>query len=160
MLRSVSDWNGSTPSRPASTRSNREQDSGIGLEYADPNGTFAKARRRRNRRVTLAFAAVMAAAMLFAIVPAAVSSTTPGPVHLGVQATDKGTDACLQNLYTLAADKKAGRPSPANITCPQCGKPYIYTQYQGITTISCPSPENHGHTRIYITTDQMVPVVN
>lgn len=160
MLRTVTDWNGATPSRPASRHSGREHQFGIGLEYSDPNGPVAVARRKRSRRVTLAFAAVMAAAMLFAIVPAALSSTTPAAVHLGVQNVDKGTDACIQNLYTLAADKKAGRPSPANITCPESGKPYVYTQYQGVTTIECPAPQNHEHTRIYIRTDQMVPVVN
>jgi len=110
--------------------------------------------------MTLAFAAITAVALIFAIVPAAISSTTPGPVHLGAQNVDKGTNACLENLYTLAADKLAGRASPANITCPECGKPYIYTQYKGITTIECPSPAAHEHTRIYIRTDQRVPVVN
>jgi len=98
--------------------------------------------------------------MLFTLVPAAISSTAPGPVHLGIQQVDKGTDACVANLYILVADKLAGRASPANIVCPTTGKPYIYTQYQGVTTISCPDPAAHEHTRIYVRTDVKVPVVN
>jgi hypothetical protein len=160
MLQAHVDWNGSTPSRPASPHAGQQHHYGIGLEYSDPNGKVARARRRRNRRITLAFAAVMTVAMLFAIVPAAISSTTPGPVHLGVENVDQGTDACLHNLYALSADKVAGRASPSDITCPESGKPYTYTQYQGVTTIECPTPEKHGHTRIYIRTDQKVPVVN
>jgi hypothetical protein len=157
MIRTHMDWNGGTPNRPAS---GREHHFGLGLEYVDPNGKVARARRRRSRRMTLAVAAVLSVGMLFAIVPAAISSTTPGPVHLGQQQVDKGTEACLQNLYTLAADKKAGRPSPANITCPVSGQPYSYTQYQGVTTIECPNAAKHEHTHIYIRTDQMVPIVN
>jgi hypothetical protein len=81
-------------------------------------------------------------------------------VHLGVQQVDKGTDACLANLYILVNDKIAGRASPGNIVCPVTGRPYIYTQYQGITTITCPDASAHQQTRIYIRTDVGVPVVN
>jgi hypothetical protein len=153
-------WNGATPSRPAAPHTKHEHIFGIGLEFADPNGARAKNRRRRNRRLTLALACVTALALLLAIVPVAVSDTTPGPVHIGVQQTDKGTDACLANLYILMADKVAQRDSPADIVCPVTGKPYVYTQYEGVTTISCPDPAAHNFTRIYIRTDARVPVVN
>jgi hypothetical protein len=150
-------WSGATPSRGAAPMS---------LERTfvawknDPDGAIAKKRRLVSRRITLALAAVMAAVVLFAIVPAAMTSTRPGPVHLGIQQVDKGTDACLANLYILMADKVAGRASPANIVDPESGKPYVYTQYQGVTTISCPDASAHGFTRIYIRTDTRVPVVN
>lgn len=160
MIKTDMEWNGSAPSRPASKHSGREHMFGIGLAEADSNSESAKRKRRRTRRITLAIAAAVAVALTLAIVPAAISDTTPGPVHLGIQKTDKGTDACLQNLYILMADKVAGRISPADITCPETGKPYVYTQYQGVTTISCPDAAAHGHTRIYIRTDQKVPVVN
>lgn len=123
-------------------------------------GTPETRRRRRSRRLTLAIACITALALALAIVPAAVSSTTPGPVHIGVQEVDKGTDACLANLYTLIADKVAHRDSPADIVCPVTGRPYIYTQYQGVTTIACPDAASHTQTRIYVRSDTRVPIVN
>lgn len=149
-------WSGTTPSRTGKA---------VAVEntftaWTKDDGSAAKHRRMISRRVTLALAAVLTAAMLFALVPAAISSTEPGPVHLGVQQVDKSTDACLANLYILVADKLAGRASPSDIVCPSTGKPYVYTQYQGVTTISCPDPVSHEHTKIYIRTDTRVPVVN
>jgi hypothetical protein len=153
-------WNGTTPSRQAAPAKKHEYLFGIGLEYADPDGEPQRRARRRKRRLTLAFACMTALALMLAVVPAAISDTTPGPVHLGIQRTDKGTDACLANLYILMADKVAGRASPSSIVCPVTGKPYVYTQYQGVTTIECPDASAHNVTRIYIRTDTKVPVVN
>jgi hypothetical protein len=153
-------WNGTTPARPAAPHVHHEHVFGIGLEYADPNGAPQRLKRRRSRRMMVAFACITAVALMLAVVPAAISDTTPGPVHLGVQQTDKGTDACLANLYVLMADKVAGRDSPSDIVCPVTGKPYVYTQYQGVTTIECPDASAHDFTRIYIRTDTKVPVVN
>jgi len=150
-------WSGGTPSRPAAPM--RVEKSFVPW-LNDADGKVAAHRRKISRRVTLAMAAVFTVAMMFALVPAAISSTEPGPVHLGVQQVDKGTDACLANLYILVSDKIAGRASPANIVCPVTGKPYVYTQYQGITTITCPDAAAHQQTRIYVRTDVKVPVVN
>ena len=148
-------WSGTTPSRPAvPTR-------GSFVPWRpDPDGSLAKKRRVRSRRLTLAFAILTAAALLFAVVPAAISSNKPGPVHVGIQQVDAGTDACLANLYILVNDKVAGRASPADIVCPATGKPYIYTQYQGVTTISCPDPAAHHVKRVYVRTNAPVPIVN
>ncbi|HEY5506159.1 MAG TPA: hypothetical protein VIK83_01595 [Coriobacteriia bacterium] len=150
-------WSGAIPSRAAAPM--RLEKSFVPW-LVDADGAQAKHRRMISRRVTLAVAALFTVAMMFALVPAAISTTEPGPVHLGVQQVDKGTDACLANLYILVNDKIAGRASPANIVCPVTGKPYIYTQYQGVTTISCPDASAHSQTRIYIRTDTKVPVVN
>jgi len=126
-----------------------------------PGHGAAKPTPRKNaRRLAIAVACLTVVALMLAIVPAAISDTTPGPVHLGMQQVDKGTDACLANLYTLSADKIAHRASPADIVCPVSGKPYVYTQYQGVTTIACPDASAHTATRIYIRTDVNVPVVN
>ena len=150
-------WSGGTPSRPAVPH--RKLGSFVPWR-PDPDGKMAARRRRISRRVTLVMAAVLLGALMFAVVPAAISSTKPGPVHIGVQQVDAGTNACLANLYILVADKQAGRASPADIVCPVCGKPYIYTQYQGVTTIECPDAAAHQQTRIYVKTDTGVPVVN
>lgn len=148
-------WSGTTPSRPAVP----SRHSFVPWR-PDPDGKHAARRRRRSRRLTLALALMTLAALLFAVVPAAISGTKPGPVHVGVQRVDAGTDACLANLYTLVGDKKAGRGSPADIVCPVTGRPYLYTQYQGVTTITCPDAAAHQQTRIYVKTDSGVPVVN
>lgn len=160
LITNDSTWNGTTPSRPAAPHAS----GGWGLSFPDRaigiSHTPDRKRIRRTRRTILALAMVTVVAFMLAIVPVAMSDTTPGPVHLGVQQTDKGTDACLANLYILNADKVAHRDSPADIVCPVTGKPYIYTQYEGITTIACPDAAAHNHTRIYIRTDVGVPVVN
>jgi hypothetical protein len=57
-------------------------------------------------------------------------------------------------------DKMQGRASPADIVCPVTGKPYVYTQYQGLTTIECPNPAEHKVAKVYVRTDTGVPVVN
>jgi hypothetical protein len=148
-------WSGTTPSRPAVPAH------GSFVPWRpDPDGSLAKKRRARSRRITLAFAVITAVALLFAVVPAAISSNKPGPVHVGIQQVDAGTNACLANLYILVNDKIAGRASPADIVCPVTGKPYIYTQYQGVTTIECPDPSAHHVKRIYVRTDAPVPIVN
>jgi hypothetical protein len=152
---------GSAPARVAETGGPDDSLFRVGLESADPEGAPQRSRRRRNRRrLMVAFACVTAVALTLAIVPAAVSHTTPPPTHLGAQKTGTGTDECVANLYVLMADKVAHRDSPADIVCPGCGRPYIYTQYDGITTISCPDAAAHGAMRIYIRTDTRVPVVN
>lgn len=148
-------WSGTTPSRPAAPTH------GAFVPWRpDPDGKQASKRRVRSRRLTIALAAITLAALIFSAVPAALSSTEPGPVHVGVQEVDAGTNACLANLYILVADKVAGRASPADIVCPATGEPYLYTQYQGITTITCPRASAHQQTRIYVRTDTRVPVVN
>jgi hypothetical protein len=149
-------WSGATPSRPAAPSRLR----GPFVPWRpDPDGSIARKRRARSRRVTLALALVALVAVLFGVIPAAVSSTKPGPVHIGIQQVDAGTNACLANLYILVGDKIAHRASP-DLVCPVCGKPYVYTQYEGITTISCPDPAAHGLKSVYVRTDVGVPVVN
>lgn len=150
-------WSGATPSRPAAP--SRLHGSFVPWR-PDPDGKLAAKRRVRSRRLTIALALMTLVGILFAVVPAAISSTEPGPVHIGVQQVDAGTNACLANLYILVADKVAGRASPADIVCPETGKPYVYTQYQGITTIACPDAAAHELKSILVKTDTKVPIVN
>lgn len=157
MLVTDASWSGATPSRPAAP----SRLTGAFVPWRpDADGSLARKRRLRATRLSIAATLVATAALLFAVVPAAISTTEPGPVHVGIQEVDAGTNACLANLYILVADKVAGRASPANIVCPQTGRPYLYTQYQGVTTITCPDAVAHEQTRIYVRTDTRVPVVN
>jgi len=161
LIQTDSTWAGTTPARPAVPEHASHLFWGPHKpEKPGQPGTPETRHRSRSRKLTLAFACMTALALALAIVPAAMSDNTPGPVHIGVQQVDKGTDVCLTNLYTLMGDKVAHRDSPADIVCPQTGKPYVYTQYQGVTTIACPDAAAHQQTRIYIRTDTKVPVVN
>jgi hypothetical protein len=150
-------WSGATPTRPASpTRLHKP----FVPWRPDPDGTLARKRKIRSRRITIAIAMAALAAILFGLIPSAMSSTKPGPVHLGIQSVDAQTNAVLADLYILVGDAKAHRASPANIVCPVDGQPYVYTQYEGITTISCPDPADLGFKNIYVRTDVGIPVVN
>jgi hypothetical protein len=150
-------WSGTTPSRPAAP--DRLHGSFIPWR-PDPDGSLAKRRRVRSRRLTIVLAILALIGAMFAVIPAAISDTKPGPVHIGVQEVNAGTNACLANLYTLVADKVAGRASPADIVCPETGRPYLYSQYRGVTTIACPDAAAHEQTRVYVKTDERIPVVN
>jgi hypothetical protein len=148
-------WNGTTPSRTPSSSADRFR-----YWQPDPDGSIAAHRRARSRRLTLVAAVLALVGILFAAVPMGISATKPGPVHIGVQQVDAGTNACLANLYVLIVDKNANRSSPPDMVCPVCGKPYVYSQYEGLTTISCPNPVAHNQTRIYVRSDVGIPVVN
>jgi hypothetical protein len=150
-------WSGATPSRPAAP----SRLHGPFVPWRpDPDGSLARKRRMRSRGITVALALVALAAVLFGVIPAAVSATKPGPVHLGIQQVDAQTNAVLADLYVLVGDKIAHRASPSSIVCPVDGEPYVYTQYEGVTTISCPDPAALGFKRIYVRTDVGIPVVN
>jgi hypothetical protein len=80
------------------------------------------------------------------------------PLHAGTAQLNASADACIAVLWTLMADKSEGRPSQSGVVCPGCRLPYIYSQFQGITTISCPDPARHGATSISVRSDTKVPV--
>lgn len=152
-------WKGTLLSRPAPPSNRKHFWSARVPARLDEDGTPARP-HRSTRKLAIVVACITVVALILAIVPAAISATTPGPVHLGRQKTDAATDACLANLYILIGDKVAHRDSPSDIVCPVTGKPYIYTQYHGVTTISCPNPAEHKATRVYVRSDVRVPVVN
>jgi hypothetical protein len=91
--------------------------------------------------------------------PSTFASSAPSePLYTGSATLNKCADACLANLWRLIADKSEGRPSESDVVCPACGRPYIYTQYQGVTTISCPDPARHGAASLSVRSDTKVPV--
>lgn len=131
------------------------------------NHTSRRARReaervRRNaarqRMVAIAICVASAAIMLGSS-PAALSATAPlRPIHAGDAVVSRSTDACVANLWTLVADRSEGRPSSARVVCPATREPYVYTQFKGITVISCPNPEAHGLSKLFVRSDTKVPV--
>jgi len=112
------------------------------------------------RRVALAsIMCLLSLAIMTASAPSSFAVSTPAqPLHVGSAHLNSSADACIAVLWTLIAERSEGLPSRAAVVCPGCGKPYIYTQYQGITTISCPDPARHGAVSISVRSDTKVPV--
>jgi hypothetical protein len=113
------------------------------------------------RRVAVASVmCLLSLAVMTASAPSTFAVSAPAvPLHSGVSQINPSADACVKVLWTLIADMSEGRPSRSGVVCPGCGKPYIYTQYRGITTISCPDPVRHGVVSISVRSDTKVPVV-
>lgn len=113
---------------------------------------------RRQRMVAVAICA-MSALIMVGSSPAALSATAPpSPIHAGDPVVSRSADACITNLWTLMADRSEGRASSNRVVCPATREPYIYTQYKGITVISCPNPEAHSLTKLFVRSDTKVPV--
>ena len=119
-------------------------------------------RPRANPRRRIAIASVMcllSLTVMTASAPSTFAVSAPAqPLHAGTARLNSSADACISQLWTLIADKSEGLPSRAAVVCPTSGKPYIYTQFQGITTISCPDPARHGATSLSVRSDTKVPV--
>jgi hypothetical protein len=112
------------------------------------------------RRLAIAVAmCVLSLLIMTASAPSTFASSAPSePLYTGTVKLNQSADACLANLWKLIADESEGRPSETAVVCPSCGKPYIYTQYEGITTISCPDPTAHGAVSLSVRSDTKVPV--
>lgn len=113
------------------------------------------------RRLAVASAlCLLSLAVMTASAPSTFAVSAPSQaLHAGATQLDSSGDACVAILWKLVADKSEGRPSQSAVVCPGCGRPYMYTQYQGITTISCPDPARHGAVSITVRSDTKVPVV-
>lgn len=113
------------------------------------------------RRLTVAIAlCLFSVVAMTTSAPSTFAASTPAqPLYAGTVHLDQTGDACVANIWRLVADKSEGRPSDPAIVCPGDGRPYVYTQYRGVTTISCPDPSRHGAVSISARTDTKIPVV-
>ncbi|HEY5431927.1 MAG TPA: hypothetical protein VIL06_00790 [Coriobacteriia bacterium] len=113
----------------------------------------------RRRLAVASVLCLLSLVVMTASAPSTFASSAPSePLYTGTVTLNKSADACLANLWKLIADKSEGRPSASDVVCPASGKPYVYTQYQGVTTISCPDPARHGAVSISVRSDTKVPV--
>jgi hypothetical protein len=113
----------------------------------------------RRRLAVAGVLCLLSLVIMTASTPSTFAASAPAePLYTGTVVLNKSADACLSNLWRLIADKSEGHPSASDMVCPACGKPYIYTQYQGVTTISCPDPSAHGAVSISVRSDTKVPV--
>lgn len=116
----------------------------------------AHPRRRLAVAVTLCLLSVI---VMSASAPSTFAASTPAPpLHAGTAQLEAGADACIATLWKLIAAKSEGHPSESGVKCPTSGRTYLYSQYQGITTISCPDPARHGAVSISVRSDTKVPV--
>jgi hypothetical protein len=113
------------------------------------------------RRLAVASAmCLLSLAVMTASAPSTFAVSAPAtPLHAGATQLNSTGEACVAILWKLIADKSEGRPSQAAVVCPGCGRPFIYTQYRGVTTISCPDAARHGAASITVRSDTKVPVV-
>lgn len=113
----------------------------------------------RRRLATAVALCLLSVVVMSASAPSTFAASTPArPLHAGVAQLDPSADACIATMWKLIADKSEGRPSESGVECPGCGKPYLYSQYLGVTTISCPEPARHDATSISVRSDTKVPV--
>lgn len=116
----------------------------------------AHPRRRIATAVALCLLSVLA---MSASAPSTFAASAPAtPLHFGAAQLNASADACISKLWVLIADTSEGRSSDPGVVCPTSNKPYLYTQYRGITTISCPNPARHGAESISVRSDTKVPV--
>jgi len=91
--------------------------------------------------------------------PSTFAASVPAtPLYAGSVQLDASADACISNLWKLIADKSEGLPSDPSVVCPSSARPYLYSQYRGVTTISCPDAARHGAVSISVRSDAKVPV--
>lgn len=83
----------------------------------------------------------------------AAASFSQKPLRTGPYGTDAKTDACIANLWELAAAMRAGSKLPQRV-CPASGKPYSVEK--GV--VSCPTPGLHGAARLYADSRTVMPV--
>ena len=113
----------------------------------------------RRRLATAVALCLFSVVVMSASAPSTFASSVPTPpLHAGTAQLNTSADACIAVLWTLIADNAEHRPSRPGVVCPASGKPYVYTQYRGVTTISCPDPARHGAVSISARSDTKVPV--
>jgi len=110
------------------------------------------------RRTTLIIIlAIVVVIFLFRIYTLAPLLAPPKPLRLGVQATDGLTDKCIDNLWVLSRDLQMDKLPDILPLCPKSSKQYVVTELAGDTVISCPTPQEHGLTRLSVSLSLPIP---
>lgn len=127
--------------------------------HTQPHNEPRVAAHPRRRLATAVALCLLSVVVMSASAPSTFAASTPArPLHAGASQLDSSADACIATLWKLIADKSEGRTTEPGVLCPGCKQPYVYTQYLGVTTISCPQPARHGATSISVRSDTKVPV--
>ena len=109
---------------------------------------------RSTGRLPLIVAAVSLAVILFQIPSLRAALSPPPSLRSGVQESDPDTDACVDNLWGIAAVLREGESAEVlarlPFTEPVTHAHYTITSANGEVVVECPNPRAHGlsHLRI------------
>jgi hypothetical protein len=112
----------------------------------------------RNRRIALlSLLSVTVLVLLFRIYSIAPMLQAPKPLRRGVTATDTFTDRCIEKLWVLSRDLQDGSLPDILPRCPRSSRQYVVTELTDDIVISCPTPEEHGLTKLTVSLRSPIP---
>jgi hypothetical protein len=80
------------------------------------------------------------------------------PLRHGTYETDELTDRCIEQLWKLSRQLQENSLPDGFPSCPKSGRPYVLTQEGENTVILCPTPGEHGLTRLSVSLNSPVPL--
>ena len=90
--------------------------------------------------------------------PAAIKAfEPPSDISEGAPVTDPRTNACIRNLWLMAARLQGGNHSSEGLSCPVAKKPYRVLNPEGAWSASCPDPLGHGYSELTVSDKNPVP---
>ena len=101
--------------------------------------------------------AVLVAVGLWRLPAAIKAFEPPKDIRDGAAVTDSRTDACIRNLWGMAARLQSGGRSSEGFMCPVAKKPYRVTESEAGWSASCPDPLGHGYSEISVSERNPVP---
>jgi hypothetical protein len=81
------------------------------------------------------------------------------PLRNGPSDTDKLTDQCIEQLWILSKQLQEDKIPEIFPSCPASGRSYLLVEEGEDTVIMCPSPEEHGFTRLSVSRKSPIPLV-
>lgn len=109
------------------------------------------------RKIIIGLLGFIILMLLFRIYTIAPMLQSPKPIRLGVKATDSLTDKCIEQLWVLSRNLQDDNLPRILPVCPSSSKQYIVTNLEDDTVISCPTPEEHGLTKLSVSLSLPIP---
>ena len=109
------------------------------------------------RKFLIGLLVVTILVLLFRIYTIAPMLQSPKPIRLGVKATDSVTDKCIEQLWRLSRNLQDGKLPNILPVCPSSSRQYVVTRLKDDTIISCPTPKEHGLTRLSVSLSLPIP---
>ena len=81
------------------------------------------------------------------------------PHYRGAVNLDRGTEACISNLWKITRLIQDGALQWPNLKCPLTGMSYRIVHVKGNSIVSCPNPEKHHVAGIWVSRTSPVPEV-
>jgi hypothetical protein len=80
------------------------------------------------------------------------------PLRNGTYQTDELTDRCIEQLWVLSKQLQEKRLPDGFPSCPRSDRPYVLVQEEDDIVILCPTPGEHGLTRLSVSYKFPVPL--